>query len=142
MIKQISVFLENRKGRLHMVTELLGQKGVDLIALSIADTKDFGILRFIVNKTDEAIQILRGAGYTANVTEVMAVKVQDKPGGLAKVLEALDKANISIEYLYSFVRTPHDSALIMFKVEDVAKAEKEITALGMEILTEEELRLL
>ena len=117
-IKQISVFLENKKGRLAQVTHILGQNNIDISAISIADTTNFGIIRMIVNKPDSAIQAIRDAGFTVNTTDVLAVEVSDCPGGLHQVLEILNHNNISIEYLYSFVRRPSQSALILFKVED------------------------
>ncbi len=136
-VKQISVFIENKKGRVAALTKLLGDNGIDFVALSIADTTDFGILRCIVNKTDEAVKLLRDAGYTASTTDVLAVEVPDRPGGLAEVLGLLDAANISVEYLYSFVRKAGDKALILFRVEDTKSAidvfnKNEITFLGQE----------
>ena len=101
MIKQISVFVENKKGRLAKITEVLGNAGIDLIALSIADTTNFGIMRCIVNDPDKAVTVLKNSGFTASATEVIVVEVPDKTGGLASVLKILDEADISIEYLYS-----------------------------------------
>ena len=118
MLKQISVFLENRQGTLAAATRVLGDHGIDLIALSIADTTDFGIMRCIVNKPEQAAQLLQEAGFTVSTTEVLAVEVPDVPGGLAKVLQILDQSGISVEYLYSFVRSHTDHALILFRVEN------------------------
>ena len=117
-LKQISVFLENKQGTLAEATKVLGENGIDLIALSIADTADFGIMRCIVNQPDKALALLAEHGFAASTTEVLAVEVPDQPGGLASVLMLLDK---NVEYLYSFVRTPNENALIMFRVEDTEK---------------------
>ena len=95
-VKQISVFIENRKGRLADFTKVLGDAGVDLVALSVADTTDFGILRAIVTDTEKGVKVLRDAGYTVNITDVLAVAVPDVPGGLAKVVGVLSEKNISI----------------------------------------------
>ncbi|MHB1315277.1 MAG: ACT domain-containing protein [Christensenellales bacterium] len=123
-VKQISVFIENKRGRLAALTRQLGENQLDLVALSIADTTNFGILRCIVNDTEKALRVIRDAGFTANTTDVMATEVHDKPGGLAKVLALLDEAGINVEYLYSFVRTPSDKALILFRVDDIGRAVK------------------
>ncbi len=142
-IQQISVFIENSKGALAAFCNLLGREGIDLIALSIADTTDFGILRAIVADTDRALSVIRAGGYTANSTDVLAVAVSDKPGGLARVLDALTSSNISIEYLYSFVRNVGQNAVIIFRVENMDGA---VAALkrtpDVRLLTREEVRQL
>jgi len=138
MVKQISVFVENKKGRLARITEVLGQAGIDLIALSIADTTNFGIMRCIVNDPDKAIALLKANGFTASTTEVIVAEVTDKPGGLAAVLGALDKAGISVEYLYSFVRTPNENALILFRVEDIPAAVAALEQSGVKLLDEDQ----
>lgn len=139
MIKQISVFVENKKGRLAKITEVLGEGSVDLIALSIADTTNFGIMRCIVSEPDKAIAMLKNHGFTASTTDVIVAEVTDKPGGLAKVLHLLDSADISVEYLYSFVRTPNENALILFRVEDIEKAVKSLTEGGVKLLSEQDI---
>ena len=139
MIKQISVFVENKKGRLARITEVLGQGGIDLIALSIADTTNFGIMRCIVSNPDKAITLLKSNDFTASTTEVIVAEVIDKPGGLSNVLDLLDRADISVEYLYSFVRTPNENALILFRVEDIDSAEKALKAGGVKLLGEKDL---
>jgi len=135
MVKQISVFIENRKGRLAELTGLLRQHGIDLKALSIADTTNFGILRCIVDDPDQAIGVIREAGFTANLTEVLAIEVPDVPGGLAGILDLLAEADISVEYLYSFVRTHGKSALILFRVEATEKARQLLISRDVNVLT-------
>ncbi|MFZ5974299.1 MAG: ACT domain-containing protein [Bacillota bacterium] len=138
MVKQISVFIENKKGRLAELTGQLRENNIDLKALSIADTTNFGILRCIVDNPDLAIKVIRGAGFTANITEVLAVEVPDVPGGLSTILDYLAQADISVEYLYSFVHTQSKSALILFRVEEPEKAKDLLLAKGVRILTAEE----
>lgn len=139
MIKQISVFVENKKGRLARITDVLGQSGIDLIALSIADTTNFGIMRCIVNNPDKAISILKENGFTASMTEVIVAEVTDKPGGLAGVLKALDDAGISVEYLYSFVRTLNQNALILFRVENIEEAIGALKKCNIKLLEEKDI---
>lgn len=139
MAKQLSVFLENKAGRLSSVTRALGEAGINIRALSIADTSDFGILRIIVNDPERAYKILKEAGFTVSETEVIAVRVQDSPGGLASVLEQMSEANLNIEYLYAFLGTSEDDALVIFKVEDIKKARIAFTEKGIKFLEEKEL---
>lgn len=139
MVKQLSVFIENSKGRLAHLTRVLGDAGIDLHSLSIADTANFGILRAIVDDNEKALKVLREHGYTVNITELIAVAVQDHPGGLAQALETLDGAGVGIEYLYSFVRKPSQSALILLKVDDAAKAVAALEKQNINILKQDEL---
>lgn len=138
-IKQISVFIENRHGRLEEFTTLLGENGIDLIALSIADTTNFGILRAIVADNEKALGLVRDHGYTANLTEVLAVAVPDSPGGLAGVLTMLRDGSISIEYLYSFVRRVGKDAIIIFRVDQPEKAAALLQEKGVRLLSQEEI---
>ncbi len=124
MAKQISVFLENSSGRLAHVTRVLGNAGINIRALSIADTSDFGILRLIVNDPDQAYKILKESGFTVSETEVIAVRMPDSPGGLADVLDQMSDENINIEYLYAFLGVAGGEALVIFKVEDNKKAKE------------------
>ncbi|MBU7008445.1 ACT domain-containing protein [Phosphitispora fastidiosa] len=121
-VQQISVFLENKSGRLAELTEVLGQAGINIRALSIADTSDFGILRLIVNKPEEAFRILKDDGFSVSITDVIAVEVQDDPGGLARVMGILNSAGINIEYLYAFLEKSSNDALVVFRVEQVDEA--------------------
>ena len=139
MAKQISVFLENKAGRLSHVTRVLGEAGINIRALSIADTSDFGILRLIVNDPDQAYKILKEAGFTVSETEVIAVQVPDSPGGLATVLEQMTTENLNIEYLYAFLGTTGDDALVIFKVEDINRARNMFEAKGIKFLDEQAL---
>lgn len=139
MLKQISVFVENKKGRLAAMTQVLEDNGIDLIALSIADTTNFGILRCIVNKVDVAVKVLEDAGFTVNTTDVIGVQVPDKPGGLAGVLKLLSDKEVSVEYLYSFVRGCQDAALILFRVNDVGKAMDIFRENGIEMVEKDQL---
>ena len=133
-VKQISVFLENTKGGLARLTRLIGERGIDLIALSIADTEQFGILRCIVSDTERCAAQLREAGYTARITDVLAASVPDEPGGLYKVLDLLQEADVSVEYLYSFMRGAGGRALIILRVNDNARAVSALRAGNVELL--------
>ncbi len=122
MIKQISVFLENKSGRLVRVAQVLGEANINIRGLSIADTSDFGILRMIVDQPDKAIVELKDKGIMATVTEVIAMEVPDNPGGLATILSYMQDAGINIEYIYSFIEKPTNNALIMMRVEKIPDA--------------------
>jgi hypothetical protein len=135
LVKQISIFLENKSGRLAEVTRTLGENDIDISALSIADTTDFGILRLIVNKPEKAENILKESEFTVSITNVIAIGVQDKPGGLAKALEVLDRESIGIEYMYAFVSKTDDDALVILKVDDPDKAVKALMNNGVNVLS-------
>ncbi len=122
LIKQISIFVENKSGRLAEITKLLGSKNIDISALSIADTTDFGILRLIVNDPEKAEKSLKDEGFTVSCTEVIAIAIEDKPGGLAKVLDILSNNSIGIEYMYAFVGKDGAHALLILRVENPEKA--------------------
>lgn len=134
-VEQISIFLENKSGRLAEVTKILGENDIDISALSIADTTDFGILRLIVNKPDKAVVILKENGFTVSSTNVIAVEVADKPGGLSKALEVLHDAKIGIEYMYAFVGKSEDDAMVLLRVESPENAVKALEANGVKVLT-------
>lgn len=118
-LKQISVFLENKSGRLAEVSALISNAGINFRAISIADTADFGILRMIVDKPDEASELLEKNGFTAKENLVLGVEVEDHPGGMAGVMKLFDDNNLNIEYLYSSLESGTEKAVIIFKVEDV-----------------------
>ncbi|HHT63101.1 MAG: ACT domain-containing protein [Bacillota bacterium] len=137
-VKQISVFLENKCGRLAAVTRLLAKAGVNIRALSIADTSDFGILRLIVDKPDQAYQVLKEHDFTVSTTEVIAVEMPDKPGGLARVLDILDQEKINLEYLYAFLGQSGHEALNIFRVEKIDEAIEVLQKNNIRVLPEEE----
>ena len=120
-INQLSVFLENTTGRICEVTRTLAKTGINLRAISIADTADFGILRLIVDKTEEAAKVLASAGFTIRQTEVAAVEVDDVPGSLAVLMELFQKSGINIEYLYASLEGRNGKAVVIFKLEDHEK---------------------
>lgn len=123
MVKQVSVFLENKSGRLAEVSRILGRNSIDIRALSIADTAEFGILRLIVNNPDLAVKVLSDKGFSVGTTEVIAIRVDDKPGGLSEALNCLEENNIGIEYMYAFIGNVGSSkALVIIRVDDVQNA--------------------
>lgn len=137
-LKQISVFLENRKGRLAEVARVLGNAGINIRALSLADTSDFGILRLIVKDVDAAFKVLKDNGYTVRDTDVIAVEVSDCPGGLAEVLSVLAKSDINVEYMYAFVEKSQNKAVLVFRFEDLTKAIAALQKGNIRVLTGEE----
>jgi hypothetical protein len=136
MVRQISVFLENKFGRLAEATEAIGQAGVNIRALSVADTSDFGILRCIVSDTDKALTLLKEKGFTANATPVIAAEVPDVPGGLAVLLKIPRDNNVNVEYLYAFVEKSGDNAIVILRVEDIENTKKLLEKGGVKVLTE------
>ena len=121
-VDQLSIFLENRAGRLADVTRVLSEAGVNIRALSLADTSDFGILRLIVSDFEKAKNTLKEKGFTVGRTTVVAVEVNDKPGGLHAILEALQKENINVEYMYAFVQQSGKGAVIIFRFDRTDEA--------------------
>ena len=136
MVRQISVFLENKFGRLSEATEAIGESGVNIRALSVADTSDFGILRCIVSDTDKALKLLKEKGFTASATPVIAAEVPDVPGGLAKLLAIPRSNNINVEYLYAFVEKSGDNAIVILRVEDIEGVKKLFEKGGVKVLSE------
>jgi len=136
-VKQISIFLENKSGRLAEVTKVLGTNNIDISALSIADTTDFGILRLIVNDPDRAVKVLEEAGFSVSITNVIAIAVEDKPGGLAYALDILRSHAIGIEYMYAFVGKTTNKALVILKVVDSQNAVKYLRENNVEVLSSE-----
>lgn len=121
-VEQISVFLENRTGRLAEVTSILSQAGINIRALTVADTSDFGLLRMIVDDTEKARRVLKENGLTLGKHNVVAVEVTDQPGGLHHILDLLSKAGVNVEYMYAFVRNSGDNAIMIFRFDNTDKA--------------------
>lgn len=133
-IKQLSVFVENKPGRLSEITSILEKQQIDIRALSIADTTDFGILRLIVNNPDEAEKSLKDSGFAVSLTQVIAIGIEDKPGGLSKALKMLLDANIGVEYMYAFISREGEKAYVILRVEDNEKAVTMFRNNGIELL--------
>ncbi len=138
-VKQISVFLENKIGRLAEITKVLSNREINIRALSIADTTEFGILRMIVGQPEEARSILERSGFVVLETEVIVVEVVDKPGGLAQILEIMAKAELNLEYLYAFVSPKGRNALVVLKVEKPVSAIELLTGEKVKILAMKEI---
>lgn len=141
-VKQLSIFLENRLGRLNEVISFLGRSKINIRALSLADKADYGILRLIVDKRNKAFKILKKNNFSVNETEVIAVEVEDKPGGLAKILGYLVEEKISVEYIYAFVEKSNKKAVVVIRVEDIKKAEKILKKNKVRLLKEEDIKKL
>ena len=142
-IKQISVFVENKPGSMSAMTSVLAENDIDMRALSLAETGDFGIVRVIVKDLYKATTVLKDAGYIHSLTDVLGVKIPDAPGGLNKVLTILEGKGVNIDYMYAFlgnVATKH--AYMIFRVEDVADAQSALVAEGIHMITEEDIEKL
>ena len=135
-IKQLTVFIQNKKGTVVSVTDVLSKNNINLRALSIAETQDFGILRMIVNDEKAAENVLADNGYLIKVIDVVGVKISDEPGKLTEALDVLDKANINVEYLYAFMARTEKHAYVVLRVEDNAVAEKALTDAGFKMISE------
>ena len=134
IIRQISAFLENKSGRLAEVTKILADNQINILAMSIADTTNFGILRLIVSDYVKAEEALKAVGMTVSLSNVIAIAVPDKPGGLAHALAVFEKEKIGIEYLYAFVEKTSDEAYIIIKVEDPQKAVELLLANAIKVI--------
>lgn len=135
-LKQLTVFVENKQGALVAITDTLAKHNVNIRALSIADTQDFGILRLIVNDNDTAIKTLSEEGYLIKTTDVVGVKIGDEPGKLSKALEVLDNAHINMEYLYAFMSRTEKHAYVVLRVENNESAEKALEDAGFHLITD------
>ena len=138
-VKQISIFIENEKGSLAEVTKFIADKKINLKALSIADTQDFGILRIITDKPDEARDMLKNEGYTVTATSVLAVELTDAPGSMASILSVLSENNVSVEYTYAFMSTVENKAYMIFRVDDNDKATKTLIAANIPVINQEDI---
>ena len=132
--EQISVFLENKAGRLCEVTGVLAEAQVNIRALALADTSDFGVLRLIVDDTEKAKQALKTAGFTVGKTDVLAVEVPDRPGGLHEILDMLQSDGINVEYMYAFVNVTGENAVMIFRFDETEQAIATLQKKGIKIL--------
>ena len=138
-IKQLTVFVQNEKGTVATVTEILANNNINLRALSIAETEDFGILRLIVNDTKKAEQVLLEAGYLIKTINVVGVKIGDAPGKLTSALKALDEASINIEYMYAFMARTERHAYVVLRVEENEEAEAILQNAGLRLITDSDI---
>ena len=141
-IKQLTVFIQNKKGTVVSVTDILSKNNINLRALSIAETQDFGILRLIVNDEKAAEAVLTENGYLIKVIDVVGVKIGDEPGKLTAALDVLDKEDINVEYLYAFMARTEKHAYVVLRVEDNAVAEKALTDAGFKMISEADINKL
>ena len=141
-LKQLTVFVENKQGSLVDITDTLAEKNVNLRALSIADTQDFGLLRLIVNDNDTAVAALSDKGYVLKVTEVVGVKIGDQPGKLSKALSVLAQAGINVEYLYAFMARTEKHAYVVLRPTDNVAAESALEAAGFHMITDADIEKL
>jgi len=138
-VKQISVFVDNKPNQSAGVMRIIKENGINLRALALADTADFGIIRLIANDTDKTVDILRAASYAVNVTEVVAISIPDSPGQLSRVLDALGQADVNVEYMYSFLGTSDRAVSFVIRVDDNAHAAEVLTKAGIIQLTENDI---
>jgi len=138
-VEQISIFLENKSGRLADVAAVLAGAGINIRALSLADTTDFGILRLIVNDSEKAKEVLKDNGFTVGKTEVVAVEVADRPGGLATILNVMKENAINVEYMYAFVQKSGGNAIIIFRFDELEKAIEVLRKGGVKVLQGDEI---
>jgi hypothetical protein len=139
-VEQLAVFLENKSGRLAAIAKTLSDNNINIRALSVADTADFGILRLIVDDTEKATAVLKEGGFTVGKADVVAVEVADRPGGLSRVLAVLHEAGLNVEYMYAFVEKSHENAVLIFRFDDPDMAITILKNAGIRILTSQEVR--
>jgi hypothetical protein len=133
-VEQVSVFLENKSGRLSEVTGILAEANVNIRALALADTSDFGVLRLIVDDTHKAMSALKNNGFAVGKTDVVAVEVEDRPGGLHVILETLKQNDINVEYMYAYVQHAGQNAIMIFRFDNVEAAIQTLKSQGITIL--------
>jgi len=138
-LKQLSVFLENKPGRLRELCAMLAENGINIITLSLADTEQFGILRLIVKDYDKAKELLEQKGFVAKLTDVIAVEVNDQPGGLSDILKIEEQSGISVEYMYAFTIKSGENAVLLFRFDDMDKAVDALNHAGLNMLDSVEL---
>ena len=138
MVKQISVFVQNEKGRLSKITGLMAEHGIDIRSITISDTVDYGILRLIVNDPEKCKAVLNDAGFTVSITNVLAIGIDDIPGSLAKVFALCDEKGINVEYVYAFISHTTQDACIIMRVQEDEKSAKILMDNGVKVLSAEE----
>ena len=137
--QQLSIFMENKPGQLVRVTETLKNAGIDIRAMSLADTKDFGIVRMIVRDTEKAQEVMREAGFMSTITQVMCIAMNDQPGGLSKITELMAQADVNIDYLYACITVIGKDAYIVMHVDNEKKASRCLEDAGIRMVSNEEI---
>lgn len=138
-IKQLSIFMENKPGRMARVAKALGDAGVNIRALTIAEAGDFGVVRMVVDDTDRGYKVLREEGFTVTETDVLAVEIKDSPGGLFEIANTLGENNINVDYAYAFVTAKAERAMLILRVDDVSGATRVLNEAGVRIATKEKI---
>jgi hypothetical protein len=138
IIQQISVFIENKSGKIYEAASVLAEKNINIRSLSLADSASFGVLRMIVDKPEVAYEALKAAGLTAKISEVVAIEVPDQVGGFAAVMKIMSDAGINVEYMYAFVEKNQDNAILIFRFDDVRKTLDLLQGKGLRILQAKE----
>jgi len=138
IIKQLSIFLENRSGRINEVTSLLGAENINIRALTLADSSDFGVMRLIVDDLDKAISCLKSNDISIGITSVVAVEIPDLPGGLAEVMRKVDNSGLNVKYMYSIPEKKHNNAIMIMRFDDAEETAKRLEDEGLSILKQEE----
>lgn len=138
-IKQISLFMENKPGRLAAACKVLRDSNINIVTLSLADTMEFGIVRMIVEDWEKAKQVLEDTHFAVNVHDVIAASVRDEPGGMAEILDVVEAAGVNIEYMYAFAARHGEEAILVFRFDNLAKAEEALAAAGRDVISPLEL---
>jgi hypothetical protein len=141
-IKQISLFVENRPGRMAKVAKTLSDARVNIRALTIAEAGDFGVIRMVVDNPEKGHRVLKENAFTVSMTDVLAVEMLDKPGGLYEIVNTLGESGVNVDYAYAFVTAKAEKAMLILRVDDIAKARKALTEKGVKIATKEEIQAL
>jgi hypothetical protein len=139
-IKQISLFVENRPGRMAKVSKTLSDAGVNIRAMTIAEAGDFGVIRMVVDNPDKGYKVLHDSGFTVSSTDVLAVEMKDTPGGLYEIVDTLGANKINVDYAYAFVTAKAERAMLILRVDDLPKAKQVLSAKGVKIATKDEIQ--
>ena len=139
-IKQISLFVENKPGRMAKVSKTLSDAGVNIRALTVAEAGDFGVIRMVVDDPEKGYQVLHDSGFTVSETEVLAVEMKDIPGGLYEIVNTLGESDVNVDYAYAFVTTKAERALLIIRVDNLEKARKVLTGAGIKLATKDEIQ--
>ena len=139
-IKQISLFVENRPGRMAKVSKTLSDAGVNIRAMTIAEAGDFGVIRMVVDNPDEGYKVLHDSGFTVSATDVLVAEMKDIPGGLYEIVDTLGASKINVDYAYAFVTAKAERAMLILRVDDLSRAKQALSAKGVKIATKDEIQ--